>query len=254
MIYSLPTKMLLLNVKAVLDRDMIKGACISKSSVLGVCDDAKTPYAILSHRWQDEVDYDEMTNLMKMEKGEREEVRRRNGYKKILASCEQVMKGDLDWLHTVLRVMDSDVRHLCIDIAGVSDDVAMSYEFLRREYVLERITERNDLSVGSVYPRGPLLVCRATSVREFVEQFPYLTLKAIKSIAEYHGLFLRQHLRRLVCMDALRAKNCKVRTVPCTGASTCGFIREKSRRCQGYSEGGNAGPTAAHNNGWTSAI
>ncbi|KAI6146412.1 heterokaryon incompatibility protein-domain-containing protein, partial [Pisolithus tinctorius] len=92
--------MLLLNAKAVLDRDTAtKGRVTSTiTKVLEECDDAKTPYAILSHRWQDEVDYSEMANLMKMEGEESEEVKRRNGYQKILKSCKQAMKDGFEWL------------------------------------------------------------------------------------------------------------------------------------------------------------
>ncbi|KAI6145888.1 heterokaryon incompatibility protein-domain-containing protein, partial [Pisolithus tinctorius] len=61
-------------------------------------DDKGTRYAILSHRWGDEVGYEEMTGLMKMEKGEREEVRQRYGYQKIIKSCEQAMKDGYQWM------------------------------------------------------------------------------------------------------------------------------------------------------------
>ncbi|KAI5986974.1 heterokaryon incompatibility protein-domain-containing protein, partial [Pisolithus orientalis] len=55
-------------------------------------------YVILSHRWGAEVGYEEMTGLMKMEKGEREEVRQRTGYQKIIKSCEQARKDGHKWL------------------------------------------------------------------------------------------------------------------------------------------------------------
>ncbi|KAI6043668.1 heterokaryon incompatibility protein-domain-containing protein, partial [Pisolithus marmoratus] len=111
--------MLLLNAKAVLDRDTRIEKEVSKEStspssdgVLGTSwprvlqqyDDAQTAYAIVSHRWRDkqedkqEVDYNEMVNLMDMQEGERGEVRRRSGYKKILASCKQAMNDRLEWL------------------------------------------------------------------------------------------------------------------------------------------------------------
>ncbi|KIK13039.1 hypothetical protein PISMIDRAFT_119680, partial [Pisolithus microcarpus 441] len=63
-------------------------------------DDTTTRYAILSHRWgaDSEVDYEEMIGLMKMEEGEREEVRQRHGYQKIIKSCEQATKDGYEWL------------------------------------------------------------------------------------------------------------------------------------------------------------
>ncbi|KAI6008041.1 heterokaryon incompatibility protein-domain-containing protein, partial [Pisolithus marmoratus] len=92
--------MLLLNVKAVVDRDTdINFRRVTpETKVLKECDDTVTPYAILSHRWQDEVDYNEMVNLMEMEGAKREDVRRRNGYKKILKSCRQAKKDGFEWL------------------------------------------------------------------------------------------------------------------------------------------------------------
>ncbi|KIK23739.1 hypothetical protein PISMIDRAFT_57894, partial [Pisolithus microcarpus 441] len=55
-------------------------------------------YAILSHRWGAEVNYEEMIGLMKMEEEEREEVEKRHGYQKIIKSCEQAMKDGYEWL------------------------------------------------------------------------------------------------------------------------------------------------------------
>ncbi|KAI6152678.1 heterokaryon incompatibility protein-domain-containing protein [Pisolithus tinctorius] len=92
--------MLLLNVNAVLERDRaIEGDVTSTTTkVLEECDDAKTPYAILSHRWQKEVDHNEMMNLVEMEKAKPKEVSQKNGYKKILGACKQAVKDDLEWL------------------------------------------------------------------------------------------------------------------------------------------------------------
>ncbi|KAI5985043.1 heterokaryon incompatibility protein-domain-containing protein, partial [Pisolithus albus] len=62
------------------------------------CDDTTTRYAILSHRWGAEVNYEEMIRLMKMEEEEREGVKQRHGYQKIIKSCEQAMKDGYGWL------------------------------------------------------------------------------------------------------------------------------------------------------------
>ncbi|KAI6004850.1 heterokaryon incompatibility protein-domain-containing protein [Pisolithus albus] len=61
-------------------------------------DDATTRYAILSHRWGAEVNYEDMIGLMKMEEEEREEVKQRDGYQKIVKSCEQAAKDGHKWL------------------------------------------------------------------------------------------------------------------------------------------------------------
>ncbi|KAI6043677.1 hypothetical protein EDC04DRAFT_636676 [Pisolithus marmoratus] len=92
--------MLLLNVKAIVDRDtdINLRRAVPKTKVLKECDDTMTPYAILSHRWQDEVGYNEMIDLTEMEEAEREDVRRRSGYEKILRSCKQAKEDGLEWL------------------------------------------------------------------------------------------------------------------------------------------------------------
>ena len=71
-----------------------------RTKVLEFADDETTKYAILSHRWIDptEVDYEEMVDLAKMERKERNEIRQRLGYKKILASCEQAKEDGYKWL------------------------------------------------------------------------------------------------------------------------------------------------------------
>ncbi|KAI6152675.1 hypothetical protein BKA82DRAFT_168614 [Pisolithus tinctorius] len=100
--------MRLLEGEAVINWDKDIKEATFQTQVLEERDDAVTSYAILSHRWQDghEVDYNEMTNLMKMDEEERKKVRQRNGYKKILASCEQAMRDGFEWL---------EVDTCCID-------------------------------------------------------------------------------------------------------------------------------------------
>ncbi|KAI5984791.1 heterokaryon incompatibility protein-domain-containing protein, partial [Pisolithus marmoratus] len=66
--------------------------------VLKELNDKATDYAILSHRWGTEVSYEEMVGLTKMEEQEREEVIHRDGYQKIIKSCERAMKDKYKWL------------------------------------------------------------------------------------------------------------------------------------------------------------
>ena len=94
--------MRLINVKAFMKREQVMsngGAVNRQTKVLEFADDEATLYSILSHRWTgQEVNYEEIVDLAKMEKDERNEVRRRLGYQKILASCEQAKKDEFEWL------------------------------------------------------------------------------------------------------------------------------------------------------------
>lgn len=90
--------MRLLNVEAFLDRETNIGRATPATKVLEERDDATTAYAILSHRWGDEVNYNEINELTRTGEEEREKIRARNGYKKILGSCRQTMKDGLQWL------------------------------------------------------------------------------------------------------------------------------------------------------------
>ena len=98
--------MRLINVKAFLEREgLIKeGKRVDRrTKVLDFGDDEETEYAILSHRWVgEEVDYDEMVELAKMAVEERDEIRQRNGYRKVLQSCELAQKDGYQklWVDT----------------------------------------------------------------------------------------------------------------------------------------------------------
>ena len=72
----------------------------SRAKILEYCDDEATiRYAILSHRWtRKEVNYVEITELEKMGREDRNEIRSRDGYQKILKSCEQARKDGYEWL------------------------------------------------------------------------------------------------------------------------------------------------------------
>ena len=71
-----------------------------RTKVLEFCDDEATEYAILSHRWIDptEVNYEEVVDLAKMNTEERDEIRQRRGYKKILDTCEQAKRDEYEWV------------------------------------------------------------------------------------------------------------------------------------------------------------
>ncbi|KAI6143091.1 heterokaryon incompatibility protein-domain-containing protein [Pisolithus tinctorius] len=90
--------MKLLDVRAVLDRETDVQQTNPEREVLKELGDKGTCYAILSHRWGAEVGYKEMIGLMKMEERKRDEVKRRDGYQKIIKSCEQAAKDGYEWL------------------------------------------------------------------------------------------------------------------------------------------------------------
>ncbi|KAI6002309.1 heterokaryon incompatibility protein-domain-containing protein, partial [Pisolithus orientalis] len=66
--------------------------------VLKELDDNRASYAILSHRWGTEVTYDEMTGLAVMGTRQRDKIRQRDGYQKIIKSCEQANNDGYSWL------------------------------------------------------------------------------------------------------------------------------------------------------------
>jgi len=94
--------MRLINVQAFLERESSirkrkRGG--RRAKVVEFCDDETTEYAILSHRWlAQEVDYNEMVELENIALGARDEICRRDGYKKILRSCEQARNDGYEWL------------------------------------------------------------------------------------------------------------------------------------------------------------
>ena len=95
--------MRLINVNAFLERERFaeerQWRANSQPEVLKESYDWQEEYAILSHRWgKKEVDYNEMVDLMKMKKGDRDEIRACDGYQKILNSCKQAKTDRIDWL------------------------------------------------------------------------------------------------------------------------------------------------------------
>ena len=95
--------MRLINVKAFLEREQTmddEKQVDRRIKVFESRDDEDTTYAILSHRWihLTEVNYEEMVKLAKMNVEERDEIRRRLGYKKILDTCEQAKRDGYEWV------------------------------------------------------------------------------------------------------------------------------------------------------------
>ncbi|KAI6134451.1 hypothetical protein EV401DRAFT_1365195 [Pisolithus croceorrhizus] len=90
--------MWLLDVEAILDReDDIRGFN-AEIEVLKWHNDKSAGYAILSRRWGTEVTYDEITGLTAMKSRRRDSVRQRDGYQKIIKSCEQAKQDGYKWM------------------------------------------------------------------------------------------------------------------------------------------------------------
>ena len=95
--------MRLINIDAFFRRESLIHSGVQvdhRTKVLEFRDDETTEYAILSHRWIDptEVDYEEIVNLAKVDKQERDEIRGRLGYKKILDTCRQAKLDGYEWV------------------------------------------------------------------------------------------------------------------------------------------------------------
>ena len=95
--------MRLINIKTFLEREqrMEDGKQVDRrTKVLEFRDDEATEYAILSHRWIDptEIDYADMVDLAKINVEERNDIRQRLGYKKILDTCAQAKRDGYQWV------------------------------------------------------------------------------------------------------------------------------------------------------------
>ncbi|KAI5987984.1 heterokaryon incompatibility protein-domain-containing protein [Pisolithus orientalis] len=135
--------MKLLDVRAVLERETDIQQTDPEREVLKELDDKGTHYAILSHRWGAEAGYKEMVGLMKMEERKRDEVRRRDGYQKIIKSCEQATNDGYEWLW---------IDTCCIDkrsSSELSEAINSMYRWYRNAQVCYAYL--NDVD-GSVFP------------------------------------------------------------------------------------------------------
>ena len=126
--------MRLINIKTFLGREqmMEDGKRVDRRTrVLEFHDDEATEYAIFSHRWIDptEVDYEEMVDLAKINVEDRNEIRRRPGYKKVLDTCAQARRDGYEcvWVDTC-----------CIDKRS-SAELSEAIDSMYRWYASSRI-------------------------------------------------------------------------------------------------------------------
>ena len=65
------------------------------------------------------------------------------------------------------------------------------------------------LDSNMFYPSGPFLVCSVHCLREFIEQFPYLSKRELTLVAATHGIKYRDRLTIMMCKDVLRCHTCR---------------------------------------------
>jgi len=82
--------------------------------------------------------------------------------------------------------MDSGVRRLVVDVTDESDDGIVAYAFLQREFAFVGIADEV-LGIDMLYPSGPFVVCRVHCLREFIDQFFYLSKRELRLVAAAHG-------------------------------------------------------------------
>jgi len=104
--------------------------------------------------------------------------------------------------------MDSSARRLVVDVTDESDDGIVAYAFLRREFAFVGIVDEV-LGIDMLYPSGPFVVCRVHCLREFIEQFFYLSKRELRLVAAAHGIKYRSQVTILMCKDALRCHACR---------------------------------------------
>ena len=124
-----------------------------RTKVLEFGDDEATEYAILSHRWvAQEVDYDEMVELAKMAVEERDEIRERDGYRKILQSCEQAQKDGYEWLWVDTCCID---KRSSAELSDAINSMYRWYENAKVRYAYLHDTLDSSLPTQRAYLRYP---------------------------------------------------------------------------------------------------
>ncbi|KAL4077406.1 heterokaryon incompatibility protein-domain-containing protein [Scleroderma citrinum] len=145
--------MRLIDVNAFLARDELRGGTIDwwwgvslESEVLKDFPDGEKEYAILSHRWKEEVDYTEMAELMRFKPEDRVKIKGRAGYQKILNSCKQAKAEKIEWLWA---------DTCCIDKRS-SSELSEAINSMYRWYENSKIcyTYLHDVDV-EFFPTGP---------------------------------------------------------------------------------------------------
>ena len=122
-----------------------------------------TEYAILSHRWIEqkpgetaEVNYEEMVELANMDTKKQDEIRKRDGYQKILRSCKQAKEDGFKWLWADTCCIDkrssAELSEAINSMYRWYENSAQCYAYLHdvpdRYFPIERNLGRYSLSNG----------------------------------------------------------------------------------------------------------
>ena len=99
--------------------------------------------------------------------------------------------------------MDGGVRRLAVvNVTGATDERDVAYAFVRREYAFDDIAEEN-VDGTALHPLRPFIVCSVLSLREFIEQFPFLSKRQLDVIGNMHDIQFRSRLTIRLRVDAL---------------------------------------------------
>ncbi|KAL4065683.1 heterokaryon incompatibility protein-domain-containing protein [Scleroderma yunnanense] len=155
--------MRLIDVNAFLARDEQReepiaedreGCASHERDILKELNDGETEYAILSHRWGDEVNYIEMSELMGFRVEDRDKIQRRDGYRKILNGCKQAERDGIEWLWVDTCCIDkrssSELSEAINSMYRWYEDAKICYAYLHDVDVESFPTEPN----GKTFPKS----------------------------------------------------------------------------------------------------
>ena len=152
--------MYLINVKAVLKMEGLMETTErvdNRTKVLELRDDEVTEYAILSHRWgEQEVGYDEIVELANMDKEKRDEICQRDGYQKILDSCNQAEQDGYKWLWVDTCCIDkrssAELSEAINSMYRWYENAQVCYAYLHDVLESSFPTERNNEKYANGWP------------------------------------------------------------------------------------------------------
>ena len=148
--------MRLINIDAFLQRESLihSGQQVDRrTKIFEFRDDEVTEYAILSHRWIDptEVDYKDMVDLAKMDKQERDEIRGRLGYKKIVDTCSQAQTDRYEWVWVDTCCID---KRSSAELSEAINSMYRWYRNARRCYAYLHDVDGSHFPTKKDYPKS----------------------------------------------------------------------------------------------------
>ena len=148
--------MRLINIDAFLQRESLihSGQQVDRrTKIFEFRDDEVTEYAILSHLWIDptEVDYKDMVDLAKMDKQERDEIRGRLGYKKIVDTCSQAQTDRYEWVWVDTCCID---KRSSAELSEAINSMYRWYRNARRCYAYPHDVDGSHFPTKKDYPKS----------------------------------------------------------------------------------------------------